>query len=626
MPILLIAKRKGANQTRSQAFVERKMLTAIKIIKPAHHRPYLSSPALLFTCIFLFCGQAHGFESYEHRRMGNLAMRLAYEYVRNVKQECLEQAVAGTRIASEHPKRLSSGECEVISKLAGVKGDPDDQIYGQITRCVDDLLIPEKMFNLAHPIDQLFWFPKNRTEIPVGPKDCSGNTGAFLNKAGNIIAAGHANHAHFQDDLLVALNTYHAASLAIASSARTVHANGTEKGASYLFGALAMNAIADHYLQDFFAPGHVVTPRANLTDTLSNSMHDLANETGMFYELSDNDVKRLRDVAVLADDIEAVKSALCATYYRNHDSSRQEPADIDAQKKCMSTSLVRWTDDELSRSKHIRLKGDARLWRDDHDGLGQRVLILAAEFDSILDVIETYSGKTRNSFQNTTWKFDDVKHPRSLLDEVDRFLSGKSQAKHLEASFGFGRYLTHDSDAASQPDSEELREYQIPTFNTIVAGQIARESMYNGDHFGRSALTLYASTWCFACVQRKNNINIIPSLGYVYLWEDGFRAHGGELRLSSIIPNTETTLSVYARRVNYPDAERRVWRTGTGLRLEQGFTSFISLFVGIGTDHGEKMDGHLERRRMFFAGVNLSGPWIRGKKSLKDALSNERHD
>ncbi|KAM3430799.1 hypothetical protein MY4824_007479 [Beauveria thailandica] len=82
------------------------------------------------------------------------------------------------------------------------------------------------------------------------------------------------NWDHFGDDARTAYTTGHAAAIELA-------ANGNKSHDS-LFNAYAMNAFADHYLQDLFSAGHLRTPRRLLhgqrqpllTDRLAQYMHD----------------------------------------------------------------------------------------------------------------------------------------------------------------------------------------------------------------------------------------------------------------------------------------------------------------------------------------------------------------
>ena len=57
-----------------------------------------------------------------------------------------------------------------------------------------------------------------------------------------------------------------------------------------------MNAVGDHYLQDFFAPGHITTRRYKIADLFTNSLHDAVHNAGATLHASKgNDFQALKD-------------------------------------------------------------------------------------------------------------------------------------------------------------------------------------------------------------------------------------------------------------------------------------------------------------------------------------------
>ncbi|MEK6374960.1 MAG: hypothetical protein AABO58_19970 [Acidobacteriota bacterium] len=82
-----------------------------------------------------------------------------------------------------------------------------------------------------------------------------------------VLWAKHRNVDHFQRLALDEWAEYHAIALAAARD--------------HCFpAALYAEAMALHYLQDFFAPGHVVTPRKGMHDVAAGSLHDYFNARG----------------------------------------------------------------------------------------------------------------------------------------------------------------------------------------------------------------------------------------------------------------------------------------------------------------------------------------------------------
>src|SRR5436305_890184 len=84
--------------------------------------------------------------------------------------------------------------------------------------------------------------------------------------------AAHHNADHFQASALSEWRTYHARAVAAAPDAPAT--------------ALLAEAVALHFLQDFFAAGHVVTPRRGMHDAAAGHLHDRFNRLGVAFALS----------------------------------------------------------------------------------------------------------------------------------------------------------------------------------------------------------------------------------------------------------------------------------------------------------------------------------------------------
>jgi len=81
--------------------------------------------------------------------------------------------------------------------------------------------------------------------------------------------AVHENAGHFEACAAARYNALHALALGLA-------AEGSEEP----FVALAAEAVALHFLQDSFAPGHLLTPRSGSVDILARGMHNGFNRCG----------------------------------------------------------------------------------------------------------------------------------------------------------------------------------------------------------------------------------------------------------------------------------------------------------------------------------------------------------
>ncbi|TAN72600.1 MAG: hypothetical protein EPN14_10395 [Gallionella sp.] len=578
--------------------------------------------------IIQFTHTAIAFEGYEHKKMGDLAMLV----VQNICEE------------DKGEKFCAANWKQAISQLTPCKGDgckPNPITYGDIVRCVDDYLVPEKM--LSRKVDPKKqtdagqnWLPVDRNELMLNPllEHCDAGRGGEL-------AAAHANHTHFQNDLLVALNLHHTAAIGFAL-----------QGENTLYGALVMNAIADHYLHDFFAPGHMVTPRSTLTDTASNSMHDVANDQGMMYQLAPNMTGLIIDKQhekLLMDAMAAVSvqlvcrpSKLFKEFPPAFIYSRLETTDPDCSedKEKRADDAVREALKSLSNMQNpLKLKGDGLLWRDDNgQGLMQRVLMLAVNVRSILDVMDANKNKQfTNSFAKVNWQYEPSKSALQVTGDENSVkkdgssnrisrpgivtkLPCASNPDCMSVGFGHGRYeLENDGSRMTHDALKNNEEYKNNTFSTLIGFQYARESLTSGAHYGRNAYEAYLAPILY----RDENWNVIPNFGLVWLHEGAFGAHGASFRTDFIVPNTETKIAPYIRRIKYPNPNTYEWKNSFGVRAEQGFTSFMTLFIGLGKDYGPSPNLGLEHGWMFTAGANFSLPFIRAKKLIGISPDNQ---
>lgn len=571
--------------------------------------------AYLLTILLLMCaGSASAFESYEHQKMGDLAIQV----VKTICTEDDNNADKNNRLCADNWQAAVN---QLVPCADATCMHEDRVTYGDIVRCVDGFLVPEQMLSRKSDVQKQghagqFWLPSSRIELGLDAYS-SASCGA---SAQDGMYAAHANHTHFQDDLLVALNLNHAA--AIGYSLKTQSSAEQEKN-TRLYGALVMNAIADHYLQDFFAPGHMVTPRNRLTDTASNSMHDLANDQGLTYYLDPGLTAKLInnpvEAAALKKAFAAVAEQLvCQPSRKPHQASPACSAEELSRSKDVARILDWILDSTPGRT--IELKGDNRLWRNADQGLEQRVLMLAVNVQSILDVIRANkTEKYVDSFDKVNW----VYAPEAVrgVQLTGSTLPANDNNQYVNDSFGFGEgHYEFNVDGKSMRRTTKQGEYQNGTFSTLIGFQYARESFATGTSSGRNAFEIYAAPWLYMPGER----NIIPSIGYVSLHEGSFGAHGAALRLAVTVPGLEFTLSPYLRAIKYPNQNAYEWKYSGGLRLEQGFTSFLTIFVGLGKDCEPTSNLGLKYGWVLTTGINISMPYIRAKNTLLDLTSGKQ--
>jgi hypothetical protein len=589
----------------------------------------------ILTCLSGFASPSAAFDSFEHKAIGDLAMKLA----------CMAPAYADAPVPVW---------CKSPGKSNAI---PDVLTYGDLVQCVDLFLTPEKLF--ARLREETPDAQTGETDaVPalhlVFP-DPAGVSGSKSKCNSDLLSvqAAHSNHAHFQDELLVSIATYHSLALTVARD------QGGSNGTT-LNHALLINAVADHYLQDLFAPGHVITRRRSLTDVVATAMHDARNERGaMFY--ANEPAGNMRDAlyrmrCLLGPNI----ASHCTGEMKKIKESGEIDRDINTvlrsllsnpKKKAKDKTMARPEQDMVldavddliglegkTRKDWICMKGDGNLWRENgtgcDDALHQRVFMVAANLTSILDVLQATNPAAAyaNNFTNVAWKYaapfrgDDLAYaalpfgfysmgkrgplPANVATNSGNKSSvaepsmGQSQTPSVISGNAVGK-------AGGLPDMNARNFY----FDNLVRIAVARESFYKGDRVGRDAFSIQTEpswySWHNAKVLSDQPIDLGLGVGLVGVREQDVQAGGGILQLLTTLPETESTLSLWTRRMYHGGNAEHGWRNGFGVGYEQGFTSMFALYVGMGRDFSAVSGGPLRQGTLFFGGVSLTFPGSR---------------
>lgn len=138
--------------------------------------------------------------------------------------------------------------------------------YGYVTEMVDSYLSPQKLIARGSVgIDNQQW--------PESPEDFR-QRGYF--PWPEVVRALTNNDAHFGPEALLTFRELH-------RIAKDVARGDSDK--RNIYGGLLINALADHYLQDILAPGHVMAVRQTVPEEVSIAMHDKANSVGVRFRI-----------------------------------------------------------------------------------------------------------------------------------------------------------------------------------------------------------------------------------------------------------------------------------------------------------------------------------------------------
>jgi hypothetical protein len=485
--------------------------------------------------VALFVDPTYAFESDEHEQLGNAAFAVALEFLK-VPAESPVRRLYG------RPGKYRSADREERDRLS----------YGDVTSCVDYFFSPEKMLADA-------WREGRRR--PGMPSLPSPDEAVLVleqcHKTGPSFAlATHSNHSHFRHDLLMAYRLYHVAAISAARDDKSP------------FAGLVINAIADHYLHDFFAPGHIFTVRDRLTDVPATAVHDIWNKDGA--DFRPMNTQQLKPLAEFICGGSVQSCALHEGIPLGGIVGRAPAADVGA---ALAGILA---------GKPVRLKGDAMLGDEEPDRLRQRLLMLLIQAQSVIDVL---SGT--NSFREMAW-------------EGNKFPTA--------AKIPFGEYLL--GDAAAREGGQAPSDAPIPLVwkNPIVMAAVQREAMIAGTRFGRTVFTVETPL----VVLPARHVTFLPLIGLGYHYEGNLDGGGPTFRIVAAIPETELALSAYARNFTYPttnEGDKRV--LNGGIRLDSGFTSYFTAFISIGRDTATTQEGTLRHGVIFAAGFQFAFPLSR---------------
>lgn len=524
------------------------------------------------------CNQhAYAFNSDEHRAISDLAMEVAW-------------GIAESRASTEDQKK------EINDAMSALSGN-----YGQITECVDFFLIPEKMLDIP-------WSSRTPEFSSADGMPSLGKysihqlierCGADNSWSAHFMQASHNNHAHFQQDLLMALRTWHMLAVSVGQPSPGRQRN--------IFGGLVINAISDHYLQDFFAPGHLVTPRDAMTDVQATAMHDLANKMGAVFlpgKISPELRKILEILCIpggVEDECAPIPKVNATTLQKAHLTRRASPLQ-----------------EILDRSKEadwaLKFKGDGQLFSDDQ--ILQRLYLVATQVRTILDVIDG-----QNNFQNFSFNFDRKSGRPYATTDFGRY--DFEQAGRKIAAFS--SESARPADAGIQWPKLPIcsfgqcgdRLYQLRSSAPVFSISDQRESQSSGSYPGRS-LYLVEVSWAGTLIDLNDlygrlfsAVQVTPSFGFGYYEQFHEHGSGPSLRLSFAIPETEMSIAPYIRRMSYTDRGVTVRRNGYGLQFESGFSSYFTFFLLWGMDQSTDSQGSLQRGRIWGGGLRVSSPLTR---------------
>lgn len=483
-------------------------------------------------------------------------------------------------------KLLAGGESNLIQTHTEntEKTSKTAPIHGNLYKRTKGALLPQKSADLDFPVDKL----------------C--NTSLF-NFSG--ARAGHVNHTHFQAEVLTGQKINHL--LAISFSAIE----------NSMFVALATNAYSDHFLHDSFAPGHMIAWRSRMTDTAANAVHDYHNQKGITVNIDGNDLKKFAGEKIISTISKEIQDSSnkngphrlffqheendCFGECSNNDTSNRARIIEDFKK-----SLI------AGNTTPVHFKGDFRLWNVKQDM--QRFVLLILQVRSILDILESSPASQNlgkgivNSFKDNEWKWQFTGEPK---EDKPGGLFKEIPPSNIEAKIGPVKYMIENRPEKYTSEYPEKQTVFYGSRDNIWGISAGTDFMTFGEPQNRKIFNFETLVGADIHPDSKRN-NFALTLGAQYYAGTDSNGWGFTSRGIWIFPQTETAISLQVRALSIQIPNRRmVVRPSLGLRIDLGFTSFLTNYLQVSWDHAVQKDGRIRRGMSIGGGIQLVAPTCR---------------
>jgi len=457
---------------------------------------------------------ALAFNGREHTDVSNMALRIALALA---ERRCSAKGAADQCLCS------LAGSKDVVD-LASADAFAGGRTFGHLVALVDQIGGPESYFTSGHA---------NGT-LPAQVKDIDWRHIALLRKNpfANLQAL-HLNEGHFQDEALLRHLLWHQAAISAAREGR-------------LASGLVFEAYADHFFEDFFAPGHIVTPRASSGDMSSIAVHDKFNKQVFLFSVEPSIAKKLVEMIAAVDEVDltAVPTELVVS-----------GPELDAL----------WED--LDAGHPVAMKGDGFLKE-----RGEQTAFLAFVVAlSIQELFESSCGAAQSgAFSSYRWKWPPV-------DELS-----------------VGNAIGHYDLKSSRFRTADAQVIYVPPMNVLVPS-ISLESFPRGKvqqirpivNLETMLLTVFLPEYVNNGKRQSLEPVFFQSpavlLGGSFAWDQNYQAYGAGWRTIYPIPRLDSQLSLAAGAL-YLTGRQSWLRPRIGIKAETGL-GMLFLNFGVGYDH-----------------------------------------
>lgn len=532
--------------------------------------------------LLLVSSHAMAFVGCEHEILGNLSVEIAHEYSVFV----LSSEALSDQLSSKQKSRfVTASDTLKMLQNSNLLTNNDLETYGGINKAVDYVLYPLKIL-------EAWSSEKTKGNLPTESAELNLDFAENSRKA----RSAHVNDAHFQGHLLNSYVRHHRSAVL---EAHYVGGSDDTEVEKQLFGAFVLNALADHYLQDFFAPGHIVTPRENFHDSFAMGWHDHYNRKGVSFELTEN----------------WIETAGIGQFCKKEN--------IGCLEHHVDNLLTRRFGVSTKLPKSVHLHGDGGLFdcdRNDAEQVAtirngryeQLKLMLIAQAQSILDVISSFVFSQSRPVMKL--KAVEFKPPT-----VQVFKNKQAKFRKHIAQTDFGKYsFDNPNFRAKWGPTYPAAWKQYDTVFGVNAGfqtidsdedNIRAEAGFEVVPFGiPGAMNILRDHDTGKSLARLNWAPIVPGVRIV-----GDTSHygvGPSVRTILAWPRINAQLSVTGFYTHYSGSDlQSAWKPGWNIRTDIGF-SLLTAYIGLGQDFAPN-NGRLDDGVVMSAGVQFTAPWRR---------------
>jgi hypothetical protein len=489
--------------------------------------------------LFILTGAVQGFESVEHRTVSNDALKLAY----------------GHFLALGYP--IDPNIEAIITSLESGGSYLD---YGEMVRLVDHVVDPLKTLERRGRLD-LFPCTINQLDRDLIAR--------ILPEALAEYRVLTVNDTHFGAELLLNLRFWHRAASEMAASGSNPNrpepcGSGSRDG--NLLTALMLNSVSDHFLEDFFAPGHIYTPRFGLHDAVAGAMHDQYNILGTKFRITPGQWGNLRGIL----------DSMTPSMLERIGVSKSQIEEVRQQGLYQ---LELWGDGDLARSPL------------------QRLFMTLVVARSVLDILESYAqGCVVNNFsEGLTWK---------PLQKVG--LNPLVGWSHAEGGIPFG---THSVPSMYQGPIQYPMVLWFSGGSEMLtsSGEVSSRALIEID-----SLAAWSSRFRSGAggQLRPTSWQVGLITGYSYAWNEDETADGPRAGLMLAYPLIHSQFLVEATYLHYETDRLHDRALGYGVGFQTGF-SLLTLDLRAGRGYRFDESGVLQDTWTIRTGLAVAVPLLR---------------